>query len=95
MFEGGSEGDRVYALVLMQEDPAAGDLSCVIDAISGSRSGYEQYRALRAAEEMLRLLNNSERKQLADAIRQAMRPGGYLTPSSNRYGLAQNILNMV
>ena len=95
MFEGGSEGDRVYALVLMQEDPAAGDLSCVIDAISGSRSAYEQYRALRAAEEMLRLLNNSERKQLADAIRQAMRPGGYLTPSSNRYGLAQNILNMV
>jgi hypothetical protein len=95
MFEGGSEGDRVYALVLMQEDPAAGDLSCVIGAISESRSAYEQYRALRAAEEMLRMLNSSERKQLATAIQQAMEPGGYITRSSDRYGLAQNILNMV
>jgi hypothetical protein len=95
MFEGGSEGDRVYALVLMQEDPAAGDLSCIIGAISESRSAYEQYRALRAAEEMLRMLSSTEREQLATAIRQAMKPGGFITPSSDRYGLAQNILNMV
>lgn len=90
MFERGGDGDRVYALVLMHEDSAAGDLSCVVEAISASRSAYEQYWALRTAEKMVRRLNSSERKQLADAIRQEM--GRYLTPSSDRYGMAQNIL---
>ena len=48
MFKRGG-GERVYALVLMQEDPAIGDLGCALDAISRSRSAFEQYQALDTA----------------------------------------------
>jgi hypothetical protein len=94
-FRRGGDGDRVYALVLMQEDPATGDLACVLDAISGSRSAFEQYQALATALKMLPLLDGSSRKQLADAIRQQMKSGGYITPSTDRWALAQEILNVI
>jgi hypothetical protein len=94
MFRRDREGDRVFALVLMQEDPNTGDLASVLDAISRSRSAFEQYQALASALKMLPRLDSSKRKQLAGAIRQQMKPGGYITPFTDRYTLAQRILNV-
>ncbi len=92
-FKRGGDGDRVYALVLMQEDPATGDVACVLDAISRSRSAFEQYQSLSTAIKMLARLGNSDRNQLSDAIREQMRPGGYITESTDRWRLAEQILN--
>jgi len=92
MFKHGGEGDRVYALVLMEEDPATGNLECVLDAISKSRSAFEQYQALSAAYKMVSRLDNSNRNRLADSIRQQINSGEHITPSTDRWGLANQIL---
>jgi hypothetical protein len=53
MFKRGGDGDRVYALVLMQEDPATGNLAYVLNTISRSRSAFEQYQSVYTAFKML------------------------------------------
>lgn len=95
MFKHGGEGDRVYALVLMEEDPGTGNLECVLDAISKSRSALEQYQALSAAYKMVPRLDSSNRNRLADAIRQQVKSGAYITPSTDRWGLAHRILDAI
>ena len=92
MFEHGGDGDRVYALVLMHEDPATGNLECVLDAISKSRSAFEQYQALSTAYKMASHLNSSDRNRLADSIKRQMNRGGHITPSTDRWGIANQIL---
>ena len=94
MFRSDREGERVFALVLMQEDPDTGDLASVLDAISRPRSAFEQYQALAAALEMLSRLDSSERERLASAIRQQLESGEWITPSTGRYSLAQRILSV-
>jgi hypothetical protein len=94
MFKSGGDGDRVYALVLMQEDPDTADLASVLNAISSSRSAFEQYQALVSALKMLPQLDSPKQKRLADATRQQMSAGGHITPTTDRYSLAQQILNL-
>jgi hypothetical protein len=50
MFARGGDGDRVAALAMMQGNPDAVDVDILREAITDSRSAFEQYHALIAAE---------------------------------------------
>jgi hypothetical protein len=95
MFREGQEGDRVYALSLMSEFPEAADIDSIIDAISQSRSAFEQYQALEAAEQFLPRLLQEERRRLERAIRDQMGPERYIEPNTDRWPLAQRLLSQL
>lgn len=68
LFESEREGDRVVALTLLEAQPLPECLPIVLDGISKSRSAFEQFQALRAAEELLPLLDNAARQQLGKVL---------------------------
>jgi hypothetical protein len=92
IFTGGGDGERVYALALMQANPDAGDVDCILDSVLHSRSAFEQGQALRAALKLISRLDITDRRRLADAVRQQMGPGGHIERSTDRRALAQQIL---
>lgn len=67
-FDAGREGDRVVALTLVEAEPLPGCLPIVLDGISNSRSAFEQFQALRAAEELLPLLDRGGRQRLGKVL---------------------------
>ena len=67
-FQKGTDGDRVVALTLLEADPMPGALDVVLDGIANSRSAFEQYQALRAAEELLPMPNQEERHKLGEVL---------------------------
>jgi hypothetical protein len=64
----GSEEERITALGMMLASPALRDFAAVLAAISASMSAFEQYHALRVAEQMLDELSAAQRQDLAGAI---------------------------
>jgi hypothetical protein len=91
LFYRGNEGDRVYALGLMQGNPRLRDFGVALDGIRRSRSAFEQYHALTLAREMLPDLRDDEKKELAGALESERRR--YITPGTDRWGVAQRILS--
>lgn len=63
-FEGGKPGDRIVALSITRALPEPRNFEIVAEGIAKSKTPFEQYQALRAAEEMLPLLNAEQRLQL-------------------------------
>jgi len=59
MFSAGGDGERIYALALMREDPEAGNVDCILDAIRCSRSAFEQGQALRTAIDLVPRLDTT------------------------------------
>jgi hypothetical protein len=84
----GDDGKRVEALAVIQARPELGSLDFVIDAIEHSRSAFEQYHALKAAEAMLNGLSEDERRRLADVCRTAP----FLDTPSDRRALRDSLL---
>jgi hypothetical protein len=68
-----SEGERVIALALIQDQPDARVFDLVVDAITQSRSAFEQYQALGAALELVPLLDYRQRRSLGEALNAALR----------------------
>jgi hypothetical protein len=68
MFESGTEGRRIMALALMEGDVSFADFDTVLQAITDSRSAFEQYVALGVANLMLSSLDPEQRTKLTDAI---------------------------
>ncbi|HET8955686.1 MAG TPA: hypothetical protein VFN18_08520 [Solirubrobacterales bacterium] len=68
-FYSGREGNRVVALTLLEAVPLWQCLDVVIDGIRNSRSAFEQFQALRAAEEILPELGSADRRRLADCLK--------------------------
>lgn len=91
-FGRGGEGERVYALALMQGAPDPAHLDAVLDSLVRARSAFEQYQALVAAELMTPSLPQSERNRLAMALRTQLAPGGFVARSPERSRLAERIL---
>lgn len=93
LFDSGRDGDRVTALGLMQGDiTKLSDLDRVMDAISNSRSGFEQYHALLTAFMMLSCLDDDQRQRLVDTVRAQSAPGGHIKPGKERTLIAKRIL---
>jgi hypothetical protein len=91
LFNTGKVGNRIYALGLMQEDPRLRDFAATLEAVRGSRSAFEQYTALRLAEEMLADLGAEERRELRRTLEAERRR--YITPETDRWPIAERILS--
>lgn len=95
IFASGGDGERVYALALMQEDPDVGNLEGILDAICHSHSAFEQGEALAAALQMAPLLGPADRARLSESVRQQLAPGGYVARSTDRRRLAHQLLSVL
>jgi hypothetical protein len=93
IFSSGGDGERVYALALMQADPASGDVDCILDSISHSHSAFEQGQGLLAGLALLPRLGTADRGRLADAVKDQLRPDGHIARSTDRRHLAQQLLS--
>ncbi|MGW2034701.1 hypothetical protein [Streptomyces sp. NPDC001811] len=90
-FAQGSDGQRIYALALMQGDSALVTWDCVLEAIENSRSAFEQYQALVVAESAMSHLGAQDVPRLLRALHTQMN-GGWVNRSIERRKLAQRIL---
>lgn len=95
LFAKDTDGSRIIALALLQAKPDSRFFALVLPAISGSRSAFEQYQALRAAEQMLPMLNSDEKQRLVTTLRDQRSggPGKYITRDSDRRPLSDRILS--
>jgi hypothetical protein len=96
-FMEGGAGARVFALAVMQADPDVRDFDVLLDAISHSKSAFEQYHALLLAQKMLtdNALDEAQQHALASVIETQRRPGGYIIPGSDRWALSEAILTKI
>lgn len=92
LFHLGSDGDRITALAFVQAVPEAGDVALVTGAIAASRSAYEQWQALRAAQGMVAVLGDSGLRQLEEGLRRAQSSSPYLQGNSDRSRLLAEVL---
>ncbi|MCA9671401.1 MAG: hypothetical protein KC503_37645 [Myxococcales bacterium] len=95
LFRAGSEGDRVIALAVLQNVAEPQGVNIVCEAIAHSRSAFEQYHALRAAEVLLPNLDEAQRAKLVASIEEqrADGPRRWLIPENReRYALSSRIL---
>lgn len=93
IFYSGGDGERVYALALMQEDPVVGDVDCIVEAVRSSHSAFEQGQALAAALRLIPRLGAADRARLGEAVRDQLHPDGHIARSTYRSRLASEILS--
>jgi hypothetical protein len=86
----GSDELRITALGMMQADPALRDFGGMLAAIADPRSAFEQYHALRLAQQMTAGLAPAQREELAALLRDGGRLG--LPADGDRGRLSQQIL---
>ncbi len=92
-----SPGTRVMALAVVQANPDPRAFSIALDGIAHSRSAFEQYQALRAAEEMLPRLDPEQKQQLEEVLRD-QRSGGEgknITRDSDRWPISSRMLDAI
>ncbi len=97
IFAGKSEGKRIISLAIIQALPNANYFELVIESISESRTAYEQYQALSAAEKILPLLDNEQKTKLAEVLKdqRSGAKGKYITSDSSRWALSDRILKAI
>ncbi len=93
LFERGTDGERMYALGLMQEDERLRDFAVSLEAIEHSRSAFEQYYALSLAELMLPALTKDQRRQLEAMLTKLPGNAAYIRPGTDRWIVAEQILS--
>jgi len=93
MFDEGSDSERIVALALMMERPELRDLELVLQAIGDSHSGFEQYRALMVAQQLIPSLTNPQARRLREAIEEQEGAGGIIQPRESGWKLSRSILD--
>jgi hypothetical protein len=93
VFASGSDGERVYALGMMREDPTLGDVDCILDAILHSHSAFEQGQALHAALQLKPRLSTADRARVIDVVYAQFGRGGHIGQSTDRRRLATRLLS--
>ena len=93
LFERGTDGERVYALALMQEDERLRDFAVSLEVIEHSRSAFEQYHALYLAELMLPALTTDQRRELQAMLTEKPGNAALITRGTDRYRVVQRILS--
>ncbi len=89
-----SEGGRVVALAWISSSPDSSLADIVLEGIEQSKSAFELYHALRAAETLLPTLPEQDRVRLTTATRDQMQPGRFIKQDSDRWPLAQRLLSL-
>jgi hypothetical protein len=91
LFSSGSDGERIYALGLMQGRHSLTSSDAIVDGILRSRSAFEQYQALLLAQRAWRSLKRQEQQRVLEAINAEMQPGRHIQHGTDRYELARAI----
>jgi hypothetical protein len=86
----GSAGERVLAFGLLTSNPKLATLQWLLEGIKNSKSGNEQYHALKAVKASWPQWNSSARRELVAAIRDAP----YIQEDRDRQKLAERILEL-
>ena len=85
------EGNRIFALALIEDNPGLASAGLLVEAIVHSRSSFEQYHALVAAEHALDHLTTGGRAQVRGAVETVL-AGPLGVKSSDRRTMAHRIL---
>lgn len=72
MLSSDSDGERVIAIALAQDQPDARLFDLILPAITESRSAFEQYQALGAALELAAVLDSGQQSDLKAALTEAL-----------------------
>ncbi len=91
LFATGTDGNRVYALALIQGNPTLAEPEPLVEGITRPRSAFEQYQALVAAQRSLDLLPESGRDEITAAVQDVL-AGPLGQTSSDRRTVAHHIL---
>jgi hypothetical protein len=96
MYYAGADGDRIAALAATQEYPNPELFHIVCDAIAHSRSAFEQYHALIAAQELSATLSDDvSRRRLRGFLEQQLRRNRHLRSGAERSELAKSIMSIL
>lgn len=90
IFDTGTDGNRIAALALIERSPRLATGSVLVDGILRSRSAFEQYHALVAAERALDHLAADDRSRVGEAV-EAVLAGPLGESSSDRRTVARRI----
>jgi hypothetical protein len=91
IFATGTDGNRVVAIALIEEAPRLAVPTALVDAIVHSRSAFEQYHALSAAERALDSLLADDRAKVLEAVKLVL-DGRLGETASDRGRVARRIL---
>jgi hypothetical protein len=91
IFATGSDGNRIAALALVEGDPRLATADVLTEAITHSRSTFEQYHALVAAESGLTHLPAEDRARIGEAV-ESILAGPLGERSSDRRTVARRVL---
>jgi hypothetical protein len=69
----GNSEERIVGLAVWQARPEIGRFELLLDAISASRSAFEQYQALVVSRQVLPLIDEAQRQALAEVLHSARR----------------------
>jgi len=88
-------GERIVTLTVIEALHQRECFPAVLGGIGGSRSAFEQYRALRVAQHLLPSLDAAQRAQLLQVIDGQRGLGGYILPGTDRLPLADQITGAI
>lgn len=91
IFASGGDGDRITALALIERNPRLASAPLLVDAITDSRSSFEQYHALVATDGALDRLPAEDRARVRQAVESVL-AGPLGEKTSDRRTLARRIL---
>lgn len=97
-FKNGKDGDRLVALAINRVLPDPRNFEIVAEGIAKSKTPFEQYQALRAAEEMLPLLSEEQKLQLEKIVnhQRSGLEGAHIDRSDmSRWELSASLLNAI
>jgi hypothetical protein len=95
MLRNGSDGERVIALALAQDHPSRSLLDSLLDAVTDSRSAFEQYQALGAVLRLSPELGNTDRAKVEQALDRALRDRDGIGDDSSRLMLVEAIRDVL
>lgn len=96
LFRSGDEGNRIIALGMMTANPDLADAEVVAQAVSNSRTAFEQYHALKAAETLANLRPRAEGMALVrEALQQMLSSGKFEAAGSDRGNVARRVLDLL
>ncbi|MDM7853885.1 hypothetical protein [Cellulomonas alba] len=90
IFDTGTDGNRIFALALIERSPRLATADVLVDAIAHSRSAFEQYHALVAAERALHHLSADGRSRVREAVESVL-DGPLGESSSDRRTVARRV----
>jgi hypothetical protein len=96
LFASGDEGNRIVAIAMMSTNPSLADPTTIAEAIASSRSAFEQYYALRAAEALaIRRPQGPGLEAVRNAVRTVLSSGELSAPNSDRGNVARHVLQVL